>query len=61
MFGEHMMVCRCNQCGAVVSSMWRLRQHLASHAQAQPGSQEAERREDHVYGRTSRSGDAYNA
>ena len=56
-----MMVYRCNQCGAVVSSMWRLRQHLASHAQAQPGSQEAERREDHVYGRTSRSGDAFNA
>ena len=43
---------RCNQCGTVLSSMWRLRQHLAGHAQ----TQETERREDHVYGRTSRSG-----
>jgi len=41
---------RCNQCGTVLSSMWRLRQHLAGHAQ----SQETERREDHVYGRSSR-------
>ena len=40
---------RCTQCGAVLSSMWRLRQHLATHSMAW-GRGKA----DHMYGRTTR-------
>jgi len=40
---------RCNQCGAVLSSMWRLRQHLATHSLTW-GRGKA----DHMYGRSSR-------
>ena len=39
---------RCPQCGTVLSSMWRLRQHLAAHQPVRtPGG-------DHPYGRSSR-------
>ena len=43
---------RCTQCGAVLSSMWRLRQHLADHSRTQQTV--AEGKGDHVYGRSSR-------
>ena len=43
---------RCSQCGAVLSSMWRLRQHLADHSRTQQTV--AEGKGDHVYGRSSR-------
>jgi len=49
---------RCNQCGTVLSSMWRLRQHLAEHARnrSQGAVQGAISggKGDHVYGRSSR-------
>ena len=41
---------RCNQCGAVLSSMWRLRQHLATHSVSWPGRGKT----DHMYGRSRR-------
>ena len=40
---------RCNQCGAVLSSMWRLRQHLATHSVSWGRG-----KTDHMYGRSSR-------
>ena len=40
---------RCNQCGAVLSSMWRLRQHLATHSLSWGRG-----KTDHMYGRSSR-------
>ena len=40
---------RCNQCGAVLSSMWRLRQHLATHSLSWGRG-----KGDHMYGRSSR-------
>ena len=43
---------RCNQCGTVLSSMWRLRQHLATHSQGQGARGSG--MDDHVYGRSSR-------
>ena len=43
---------RCNQCGTVLSSMWRLRQHLATHSQGQGAR--CSGKDDHVYGRSSR-------
>ena len=43
---------RCKQCGSVLSSMWRLRQHLATHSQGQGARGSG--KDDHVYGRSSR-------
>ena len=43
---------RCKQCGTVLSSMWRLRQHLATHSQGQGARGSG--KDDHVYGRSSR-------
>ena len=43
---------RCKQCGIVLSSMWRLRQHLATHSQGQGARGSG--MDDHVYGRSSR-------
>ena len=43
---------RCKQCGTVLSSMWRLRQHLATHSQGQGARGSG--MDDHVYGRSSR-------
>ena len=41
---------RCPQCGDLLSSMWRLRQHLASHQPSRVGQGSS----DHPYGRSSR-------
>ena len=46
---------RCARCGTVLSSMWKLRQHLASHHQAQAQERGAGKESDHQYGRSSRS------
>ena len=43
---------RCNQCGTVLSSMWRLRQHLATHSQGKGARGSG--KDDHVYGRRDR-------
>jgi len=48
---------RCARCGTVLSSMWKLRQHLASHHQPQAQERGAGKESvgDHQYGRSSRS------
>eukprot|EP00090_Calanus_glacialis_P045399 TRINITY_DN8409_c0_g1_i1.p1 TRINITY_DN8409_c0_g1~~TRINITY_DN8409_c0_g1_i1.p1 ORF type:complete len:531 (-),score=145.31 TRINITY_DN8409_c0_g1_i1:76-1668(-) len=45
---------RCPQCGDLLSSMWRLRQHLATHQPARPGQAVGGSSSDHPYGRSSR-------
>lgn len=42
---------RCPQCGDLLSSMWRLRQHLATHQPSRVGQSGSS---DHPYGRSSR-------
>ena len=41
---------RCTRCGVVVSSMWRLRQHLAAHSNKK--GDRGSGKDDHVYGRS---------
>jgi len=45
---------RCPQCGALLSSMWRLRQHLATHQPVKLGQGGGQGSSDHPYGRSSR-------
>jgi len=45
---------RCPQCGDLLSSMWRLRQHLATHQPVRPGQAVGGSSSDHPYGRSSR-------
>ena len=45
---------RCPQCGILLSSMWRLRQHLATHQPVRPSQTAGCSSSDHPYGRSSR-------
>ena len=45
---------RCPQCGAILSSMWRLRQHLATHQSTGGVTSVTGGSSDHPYGRSSR-------
>eukprot|EP00092_Neocalanus_flemingeri_P025653 GFUD01027814.1.p1 GENE.GFUD01027814.1~~GFUD01027814.1.p1 ORF type:complete len:540 (-),score=152.12 GFUD01027814.1:589-2208(-) len=51
---------RCPQCGDLLSSMWRLRQHLATHQQVRTGQAGGRGSSDHPYGRSSRRVQPYN-